>query len=128
VLVKSLELLNSAEKLNELGDSSAEQIEFTENLVRTEFELFTFGHVHKPFLGDLILLLVSKVKVKATLENRDKFFRRELFMVPQDVIIRDDFPDGSIRLVKFSHLLVVEDVELAVVDHLVSDLNEEASH
>lgn len=124
MFAKSFELLNSTKKFDKLGDSSTEEVEFTENLVWTEFELFTLRHVHKSFLGDLILLLVSKVKVEATLKNGDQFFRREFFMIPHDVIVDNHFSDGSVGLVKFSHLLVVEDVILAVADHLVSDLDE----
>jgi hypothetical protein len=127
VLLESFELLDSTEKLNKLGNTSAEEIEFTKDLVGREFELFTLRHAHKSLFGDLVLLLVSLVEIKAALKNWDELLRREFFMFPEDVIRlyltlldsdRDALPD----------LLVVQNVELTIGDHLVSDFDEEISH
>ena len=64
VLFESPELLDGSEEFNQLGDSSAEQIELAEDLVGRELELFALGHVHEALLGDLVLLLVGLVELK----------------------------------------------------------------
>jgi len=46
VLLKGLELLNGAKQLDQLGYSSAEEIELSEDLVRRELKLLALWHVH----------------------------------------------------------------------------------
>jgi hypothetical protein len=46
VLLKGLELLNGAKQLDQLGHSSAEEIELSEDLVRRELKLLALWHVH----------------------------------------------------------------------------------
>ena len=48
-------------------------------------------------------------------------------MTPQSIII-EQFVFGSRRSLPFSDFLIVDDVVLAVVDHLVRDLNEQPGH
>jgi len=61
VLFKSLELLDSAEKFLQLGDSTAEQVKLAENLVGAKVELFSLGYVLETLLGKFILFDVSLV-------------------------------------------------------------------
>jgi hypothetical protein len=63
MLFKGSELLDSTEQLNQLGDSSTEEIKLAKDLVRRELELLSLWHVKKPFSCELILLLVSLVQV-----------------------------------------------------------------
>jgi hypothetical protein len=76
VVLKSLELLNGGEKVNQLGDSSAEKIKFTENLIWGELELLAFWHVHESLLGELVLLKVSSIEVNAALKHWDELIWR----------------------------------------------------
>lgn len=125
VLLEGTELLDSAEKLNELGHSAAEEVKLSEDLVGRELELFTLWHVHETLLGDLVLFLVGLVELEAGLENWDQLFRWIVIVVPQDIVV-DDFlarVDSA-----FSDSLEIENVLLAVVDHLLGDLDEQASH
>ena len=125
VLLQGLELLDGAEELDELGDTATEQVELAEDLVGRELELLALRHVHKALLGDLVLLLVSLVEFEAALKDGDELLRWVLIMVPQDVIVDD--PLASL-VGALSDSSEVKDVVLAVVDHLLGDLNEEAGH
>ena len=69
--------------------------------------------------------MVGLVKLEAALEYGDQLLRRVIVMVPKNVIIDD--------LLASVHSAVpdsaeVEDVVLAVVDHLLSDFNKQAGH
>jgi hypothetical protein len=61
VFLKSLELLDCAEQLLELGDSAAEKVELSKNLIGAEVELFGLGDILKTFLSEFILLDISFV-------------------------------------------------------------------
>jgi hypothetical protein len=129
VLLEGSELLDGSEELDELGNSSAEEVELSEDLVGGELELLAFGHVHKAFFGELVLLLVRLVEVDAGLEHWDQVLGRILLVAPKDIVVLHFVLEGSEDLdVSFLDLFVVQDVELAVGDHLVGDLDEEASH
>lgn len=125
VLLESSELLDSSKKFDELRDSSAEEVELTEDLVRRELELFALWHVHESLLGDFILLLISLVKFKARLEDGNELLGWVVVVVPEDVIVDDLLALGSSAV---SDPPEVEDVVLAVVDHLLGNLHEETGH
>jgi len=125
VLLEGFELLNGSKEFNELGNPAAEEIKLAEDLVGRELELLALWHVHKSLLGYLILLLVGRVQLKARLEDWDELLRRVLVMVPEDVVVHDLLAGLVSALTDPAE---VEDVVLAVVDHLLGDLHEQASH
>jgi hypothetical protein len=125
VLLEGTELLDSAKELNELRNSAAEEVKLAEDLVGRELELLSFGHVHQTLLGDLVLLLVSLVELEARLEDWYELLRGILVMLPEDIVVDDLFAGSHGAL---SDSLEVENVVLAVVDHLLSDLHKESSH
>lgn len=127
---QSLELLDSLEQINELGNSSAEQVELSENLVRREFELLSLRHAHQSFLGQLVLLLVSVVKINAALKNGDKFIWGIFVVIPKFLSVdlvstSSSLSSGFVILLSF---VEVQNVVLAVLDHLGGNLDEESSH
>ena len=69
--------------------------------------------------------MVGLVEFKAGLEDGDELFRWILFVVPHDIIV-----DVLLGLSNGTILgpSEVENVLLAIVNHLLSDLNEESSH
>jgi hypothetical protein len=87
VLLQGSELLDSSEELDELGNSPAEEVELAEDLIGRELELFTFGHVHETFFGELILLLIRLVEVDARLKHWDQFFWWVLLVAPKDIVV-----------------------------------------
>jgi len=125
VLLQGLELVDGGEKLNELVDSPAEELELSEDSVWRELKLLTLWHVHKSLLGELILLDVSLLKINAALENWNELVWWELLIIPKD-IIREH---GSLLdWLTSCQLPEVEDVELALGDHLIGDLDKETCH
>lgn len=86
VLLEGLELLDGSKKINEFGDSSAEEIELSEDLVWRELELLTLWHVHESFLGKLVLLQVSGIEINAALEHWNELLWWILLIVPEDII------------------------------------------
>jgi len=83
VHLKSLELMNGAEQLNKLVNSSAEEIKLSEDLVGIELELLAFWHVHESLLGEFILLLIGSIKFKAALKHWDQLLWWIVFAVPK---------------------------------------------
>jgi len=65
------------------------------------------------------------VKLKAALKDGNELIGRVFFVAPQNLITDDSLAS---LLSAFSNSSEVEDVVLAVVDHLLSDLDEETSH
>jgi hypothetical protein len=125
MVLKSLELLNGGEKVNQLGDSSAEKIKFTENLIWGELKLLAFWHVHESLLGELVLLKVSSIEVNAALKHWDELIWRIELIVPKNVIgLRSSF----LTIFTVSDSNEVQDVELAVSDHLVGDFDKKTGH
>ena len=96
VLLKSSELLDSAEQLDELGDSSAEKFKFAEDLVGRELKLFSLWHAHQPFLGKLVLLLVGTVELEAALEDLhvDRLRQHTLHVEAEDLAQADALVAG----------------------------------
>ena len=65
------------------------------------------------------------VKLEAALEDRNELIGRVIFVAPQNLVTDDSLAS---LLSAFSNSSEVENVVLAVVDHLLSDLDEETSH
>ena len=105
MLRKGGKLLDGREKVYELGDSLAEEVELSEDLPVVEVELLSPGLGHEPVPGDLVLLLVRHVDLENDLEVLDQL---GLVLVP----------DLSLR----------QDEGLGVGDHLVGDLAEQIGH
>jgi len=105
VLLQSVELLDGRENVNELLDSSAEQIELAKDGGRVEVELLFLQKVVDLALDHVVLLLVGVVQAHAVFQFLDQFFG---ISVPDLVDVLAAFLDSG----------------LAVVDHLVGDLHE----
>lgn len=90
VLLKSLELLDCAEQLLELGDTAAEKVELSKNLIGAEVELFGLGDILKTFLSKFVLLDICFVEIKASLQGDNQLIWGELIMVPQNSVINRD--------------------------------------
>lgn len=88
VHTQSSELLNGTEELNELSDTSTEQVKSTKDLVWREFELLTFWHVHQSFFGEVILLLICGIEINAGLEDWNEFIWWISIVVPKGIILR----------------------------------------
>jgi len=137
VLLKGLELADGAEQVNELPNTSAEEIEFAENLSGVEVELAGLGHGLEALLGEHVLLDVGILEVLAALENGNELIMRVLVLIPETIVF-ESRGNLDLGVGKGSHLALsweieldvseVDDVVLAVSDHLVCDLDEEASH
>jgi hypothetical protein len=125
VLLESSELLNGLEQLDKLAHSSAEEIKSSKDLVWREIELFTFWHVHESFLGELILLKVSFVKLNAAVEYFNKLIWWILFVIPKNVIVIECFSLDDLAELNLSE---VKNVILAVSNHLVGDFSEKTGH
>jgi hypothetical protein len=89
--------------------------------------LLGLGHVLESLLGELVLADVGLVEGKALLEDHDQFFVGDEVVFPKDAVIKSGASLLLGGLDSFD-LLESEDVHLAVGDHLVSNLDEEASH
>lgn len=87
--------------------------------------MLALWHVHESLLGELVLLEVSCIKVNAALEHWDKLLWWIFLVLPKNIIrLRGTFL-GVVTSLESNE---IEDVVLAVVDHLVGDLNEKAGH
>ena len=87
VVLESLELLDSSKQVNQLGDSSAEEIELSEDLVWGELKLLALRHVHESLLGELVLLEVSLVELDAALKDFDELLWWIQVVVPENVVV-----------------------------------------
>lgn len=90
--------------------------------------MFSLWHVHKSLFGDFVLLLVSLVQVKTALQHWNQLLRGIFLSVPENIVI-----EHFVSLLRWLHcaisdLLVEENVKLALVNHLVSDFDEQTSH
>jgi hypothetical protein len=126
VLLKSLELLDGAEEVNQLANTSLEEVEATKDLSGREVELLGLGHVLEALLGELVLGLVGLVELLALLHDINELVMGNDFGFPEDGIIRAGTTLLGLDLT--GHSLEGEDVHFAVDDHLVGDLDEEAGH
>jgi len=127
VLLKSLELLNSTKQVNELLHTAAEEFELAEDLVGREVELLGFGHVLQALSSEFVLSHVGLMEFEAAVEDSNELSTRVLLTVPEGVIselgtLLDDNCLAGLELAE------VQDVLLAVVDHLVGDLDKQTSH
>lgn len=133
VLLEGVELADRAEKLDEFTDSSAEQLEFAEDLIGREVELFSLWHSLETLLGKVVLLDVSLFQVLALLKHGNELVWRVLSIVPQVAVVDNHFlawlwVHGSLRILTQLDAAEIDDVILAIEDHLVGDLLEEARH
>jgi hypothetical protein len=89
--------------------------------------LLGLRHVLKSLLGELVLTNVGLVESKALLEDHNQFFVRDKVVFPENAIIKSR---TSLLLASFNsfNFLESEDVHLTVGDHLVGNLDKEASH
>ena len=124
VLFQGLELVDGGEELDELGNSSAEELESSKDLVWRELELLTLWHVHETLLGELVLLYISNLKLNAALEHWDELIWWILLVIPKHIIGHWTLLD----VLTSSDSSEVEDVVFALDDHLVGDLDEETGH
>lgn len=85
--------------------------------------MLTFWHIHETFLGELILLEVGLVELDAALKHLDELIWWVGFVIPKDIIVQCLL--GSLASSDSSE---VENVVLAVVDHLIGNFHEEACH
>lgn len=108
MLLKSLELLDVGEDINQFLESSNECIEFPEELGFREIECFAFGHVGHLLFRLLVALLILPIQLDALSKHFNEL--------------------GWISLPNVFNLAIIEDFLFAVFDHLVSDLDEEPSH
>jgi len=127
VLLESLELLDGTEQVNELLHTAAEQFELAEDLVGREVKLSGLGHGLQALSSEVVLSNVGFMELKAAVEDSDELSTGVLLTVPEGTIIKlltllDDDGDASLDFAE------VQDVLLAVGDHLVGDFDEEASH
>ena len=128
VLLKSSELLDGAEKVDQLANTSLEEVEAAENLSGGEVELLGLGHVLETLLGELVLGLVGLVESLALLHDIDELIMGDDIGLPEDGVVQAGA--SFLRFGGFAGgvLLEGQDVHLAVDDHLVGDLDEEAGH
>ena len=127
VLLESLELLDGREEIDELGHTATEQVESAENLGRREIELFGLGHVLQSLLGELVLREVGLVQLEALLEYNDELVMGDLILLPKNAVVHGGRALGGL-LGDGAGTLESENVLFAVDDHLVGDLDKEASH
>jgi hypothetical protein len=125
VLGEHFELLDGAEQLDQLCDTSAEEVKSTEDLIWGELKLFTLWHVHESLSGELILFLIGLVEVNAALENWDKFLWWVFIFIPKYIIT---LWVTSLGLLLLTHGLEVQDIPSASSDHLCGNFDKEASH
>lgn len=94
-------------------------------------------YILKTLFGELILLQVSLVKIKAGLKGLNQLIWRVLLVIPQNSVVNDCsfFSLGLSSSAKGANwsqtefnAAEVDDVELTVRDHLICNLNEETSH
>ena len=131
VFFERLKLLFGREEVDQFADASLEEVEATEDLRRRKVELLGLRHMLESLLSELVLVHISLMQFEARSEHRDQLIMGDLPMVPKDGIIQATgvlLPARLLRHIRRNALLEREDVCLAVDDHLVGDLNEEAGH
>ena len=128
VLFEGLKLLDGAEKVNQLANTSLEKVESTKDLGGGEVELLRLGHVFEALLGELVLGLVGLVEGLALLHHFNQLLVGNNFSLPEDGIIHTRTSTLLGLGLSSTSSLEVEDVNFTVVDHLVGDLDKEASH
>jgi hypothetical protein len=128
MLFKSLKLLDGAEKVNQLANTSLEKVKPTKDLGGREVELLSLGHVFEALLSELVLGLVGFVEGLTLLHYFNQFLMGNNFSLPEDGIVQTRTSTLLGLGLSSTSSLKVEDVNFTVVDHLVGDLDKEASH
>ena len=103
---------------------------------RVEVKLLALGELLEAGLGELVLLDVGIVEVNARLQDNDEFIWRVVVVVPEARVVDrggllaglGGSAEGANSGEAEAQATEVDDVELAVVDHLVGDLHEQAGH
>ena len=137
MLLKRLELSNCAKQVDELSDTAAEKIELAENLSRVKVKLTGLRHRLEALLCEVILLDVGFLEALAALKHDNQLVVRVLSLVPKAIVLKGggdlNFGVGQgahLTLAREAKLNVpeVDDVVLAVCNHLIGDFDEKASH
>jgi hypothetical protein len=137
VLLESLELSNGTEQVNKLANTAAEEIELSEDFSFVEVELAGLGHALEALLSEVVLFDVGVLEFLAALKDNNQLVVGVLGLVPKATVLegRGHFNFGvgegtHLALAGKTELDVaeVDDVVLAVSDHLVGDLHEKRSH
>lgn len=106
--LQGVELHNGREDVDQLGHSSAKQVKLSENGSHTEIKVLALQQIGDLVTNQVILLLIGVVQTDAVLELLNQL---------SGVLVPD--------LVGVSSFL---DSGLAVIDHLISDLDEQVGH
>jgi len=101
-------LLDIREDLDEFLESLDELIKFIENLGLREIESLSFGHISNLFLGSLVSFFVFSVEFDAASKN---LYNLSWIFLPNLLI-----------------LVVRNNLFLAILYHLVCNLDEQSSH
>lgn len=96
-------------------ESTHEGIELSENLCFREIECLAFRHISDLFFRVGVALLVFTVELNAGAKDIDEF----------SWVL---FPNKFVETRVDNLVLLIENAILAVLDHLIRDLNEETSH
>jgi hypothetical protein len=87
VLLESLKLADGAEQIDQFPDTSAEKLEFAENLSLVEVKLTGLGHGLEALLGKDVLFDVGILKFLAALEDGDELIMGVLVLVPETIVL-----------------------------------------
>ncbi len=71
MLLQRLKLLDSGEKVDELGHPAAEEVETAEDLGGREIKLLGLWHVLEALLGEVILCEISLMQLEALTEHHN---------------------------------------------------------
>jgi len=108
VFGQRLKLLNSVEDVDQLQNSSAEQVKLPENLSLREIKSLAFRHIDDFLFGLFVTILVLLVQFDAGAQNINQLC--------------------GIAAPNIVAFLAVQDPLLAVGDHLIGDLHEQTRH
>ena len=88
MLLKRLELPNRAEKIDQLANTAAEELELAENLRRVEVKLAGFGHRLEALLREVVLLDVGFFEILTALEHDNQLVVGVLRLVPETIVLK----------------------------------------
>ena len=133
VLLECVKLSDGSKELDQLADTSTEEFELAEDLVRGKIELLSLWHGLKSLLRELVLFDVCFLKVLALFEHSDELIWWVFRVFPQVAVVEDHFLSWhwvhcSLRCLSVSDSSEINYVVFAVEDHLVSDFLEKSSH
>lgn len=88
VAFKLLELSDSAEKINKLTNTSAEEVKLSEDLVGVKVELLSLWHALKSGLGDHILVIVCILESLARSKDFNELISWVLGIIPKTRVLQ----------------------------------------